>query len=184
MKATFAIACALLLMALALSAAEIAGVRMPDSTTVEGKTLKLNGAGLRKKMMFKVYVAGLYLENKSNAPLMVITSEQVKQMQLHVLRSLKAKQVTEAIEEGFQRNSESDLPKLKPRLERFDALFSDVKEGDVILLTYVPGKGTIVSIKDAEKGTIEGKDFADALFSVWLGRNPVQEDLKRDLLRG
>src|SRR6478752_4420283 len=85
-------------------AGEAAGVKMPDTLTVEGKTLKLNGMGLRKKLMFKVYVAGLYLENKSNAPLTVIASDQVKQMQLHVLRSLKAAQVTEAIEEGFEKN--------------------------------------------------------------------------------
>ena len=46
----------------AAPAAELAGVTMPDTDTVEGKTLKLNGLGLRKKMVFKVYVAGLYLE--------------------------------------------------------------------------------------------------------------------------
>ncbi len=163
-------------------AGEVAGVRMPDTITVEGKTLKLNGMGLRKKVMFKVYVAGLYLENKSNAPLMVVSSEQVKQMQLHVLRSLKAAQVTEAIEEGFEKNSKAQIGALKERLGKFSALFSDVKEGDQILMTYVPGKGTSVSIKGEEKGVVEGKDFADALFSVWLGGNPVQEDLKKALL--
>jgi len=51
---------------------------------------------------------------------------------------------------------------------------SDQGEGDGIVITYVPGRGTIVTAKGAEKGIIEGKDFADALFSVWLGRNPVQ----------
>ena len=56
--------------------------------------------------------------------------------------------------------------------------------GDDIVLTYVPGRGTVVSVKGAEKGVIEGKDFADALFSVWLGPNPVQEDLKLALLGG
>jgi len=63
-------------------------------------------------------------------------------------------------------------------------LFSDVKEGDQILMTYVRGRDTSVSIKGAEKGVVEGKDFADALFSVWLGGNPVQEDLKNALLGG
>ena len=64
------------------------------------------------------------------------------------------------------------------------AMISDVVEGDQIVMTYVPGKGTIVSVKGAEKGVIEGKDFADALFAVWLGANPVQEDLKKALLGG
>jgi len=163
---------------------EAAGVKMPDGVTVEGKTLKLNGLGLRKKLMFKVYVAGLYVETPTRAPEAILASDQIRRMQLHVLRSLKASQVTEAIEEGFEKNSKAQLGALKERLGKFGAMFSDVKEGDEILMTYVPGRGTSVSIKGAEKGTVEGKDFADALFSVWLGPNPVQEDLKKALLGG
>ena len=63
-----------------------------------------------------------------------------------------------------------------------NALFPNVSEGDEIVMSYVPGKGTVVTAKGAEKGTIEGKDSADALFAVWLGPNPVQEDLKKALL--
>src|SRR6266536_287107 len=96
---------AFLLCAAVAFAGEVAGVKMPDTAMVEGKTLKLNGMGLRKKLMFKVYVAGLYLENPSKDAAAVVSSEQIKQMRLHVLRSLKASQVTEAIEEGFEKNS-------------------------------------------------------------------------------
>ena len=163
-------------------AGEVAGVKMPDTVSVEGKTLKLNGIGLRKKVVFKVYVAGLYLESPSKDAAVVIASDQVKRVQLSVLRSLKAAQVTEAIAEGFEKNSKAQMGALKDRLSKFNAMFADVVEGDQILMTYVPGKGTLVSVKGAEKGSVEGKDFADALFSVWLGPNPVQEDLKKALL--
>lgn len=165
-------------------AGEAAGVKMADTVTVEGKTLKLNGMGLRKKVVFKVYVAGLYLETPSPAGEAVIASDQIKRMQLSVLRSLKSKQVTEAIEEGFEKNSKAQMGALKDRLGKFGAMISDVVEGDQIAMTYVPGKGTTVSVKGADKGVIEGKDFADALFAVWLGNNPVQEDLKKALLHG
>src|SRR6266542_4828427 len=168
--------------AFAVPAGEVAGVRMPDTITVEGKTLKLNGIGLRKKMMFKVYVAGLYVETPTKSPEAIISSDQVKRMSLHILRSLKASKVTEAIEEGFEKNSKAQMGALKERLAKFSTLFSDVNEGDEILMTYVPGKGTSVSIRGTEKGTVEGKDFADALFAVWFGANPVQEDLKKALL--
>jgi hypothetical protein len=63
-------------------------------------------------------------------------------------------------------------------------MIPDVEKGDQILMTYVPGKGTVVSAKGTEKGVVEGKDFSDALFSVWLGANPVQTDLKKALLGG
>ncbi len=182
-KTAVVILCLSALSAVAL-AREVAGVKMPDTVTVEAKTLKLNGMGLRKKVVFKVYVAGLYLEKTSNAAPAVISSDEVKQMRLHVLRSLKAKQVTEAIEEGFEKNSKSQMAALKERLQKFSGMFADVTEGDLILMTYVPGKGVTVSVKGSDKGTVEGKDFADALFAVWLGPNPVQEDLKKALLGG
>ena len=161
---------------------EVSGVTVPDTVSAEGKTLMLNGAGLRKKAIFKVYVAGLYLETPSKDAAAVISSDQVKRMQLSVLRSLSMKQVTDAIEEGFEKNSKGQMDALKARLDKFKAMIPDVEKGDQILMTYAPGKGTVVSAKGAEKGAIEGKDFADALFSVWLGANPVQEDLKTALL--
>jgi hypothetical protein len=167
-----------------VQAKEVAGVSLPETTTVDGKTLKLNGMGLRKKVVFKVYVAGLYLETPSRDAATVISSDQVKRMQLSVLRSLSSHQVSEAIEEGFEKNSKANMAALKPKLEKLETMIPNVEKGDQILLTYVPGKGTVVSAKNAEKGVIEGKDFADALFSVWLGASPVQEDLKKALLGG
>jgi Chalcone isomerase-like len=163
---------------------EIGGVNLPDTVTAEGKTLKLNGGGIRTKAIFKVYVAALYLESPARDAAAVASSDQVKRMQLSLLRDLDKAKITEAITEGFDRNSKAQMGALKARLDRFNAMIPDVEKGDQIVMTYVPGKGTQVSAKGADKGTIEGKDFADALFSVWLGANPVQEDLKKALLGG
>jgi len=170
--------------AIAVPAGEVAGVRMPDTNTIEGKTLKLNGMGLRKKMLFKVYVAGLYVESPSKDAARVISSDEVKSITLHVLRSLSGHQIGEAISDGFWHNSKAQMGALTDRLQKLTGMFPAVVEGDQIVLTYVPGKGTSVSAKGQAKGVIEGKDFADALFSVWLGANPVQEDLKKALLGG
>jgi hypothetical protein len=176
------------LLCLALSSVasgkEIGGVNVPDTATVENKTLKLNGGGVRTKAIFKVYVAALYLETPSKDAAAVASSDQVKRMQLTLLRGLDKSKITEAITEGFERNSKAQMDALKARLDRFNAMIPDVEKGDAIVMTYLPGKGTQVSAKGADKGTIEGKDFADALFSVWLGANPVQEDLKKALLGG
>lgn len=164
------------------SAREVAGVTLPETTMAEGKTLKLNGAGVRTKMMFKVYAAGLYLETPSKYAETVISSDQIKRMQLSILRSLDQSKITEAIEEGFEKNSKAQMGALKARLEKFKTLIPNVEKGDQILMTYVPGEGTKVEVKGVQKGTVEGKDFADALFAVWLGPNPVQADLKKALL--
>ncbi|MDQ2979695.1 MAG: chalcone isomerase family protein [Acidobacteriota bacterium] len=176
----------LLLLGLAAvaSAGVVAGVTMTETMGAEGKNLKLNGMGLRTKMVFKVYVAGLYLETPSKDPAAIISADQVKSIRLSIMRSLKGSQVSEAIEEGFEKNSKAQLPALKARLDKLASMLPNVEKGDDILLTYAPGKGTVVTVKGAEKGVIEGKDFADALFSVWLGAHPVQEDLKKALLGG
>jgi hypothetical protein len=165
-------------------AGEVAGVTLPDTTIVEGKTLKLNGIGLRKKVVFKVYVAGLYLETPAHDAETIVSSDQVKRMQLSLLRSLSTAQITEAIGEGFEKNSKAQMGALKARLDRFNAMIPNLEKGDQILLTYFPGKGTAVSAKGVDKGVIEGKDFADALFAVWLGPTPVQANLKASLLGG
>ncbi|HEY1252847.1 MAG TPA: chalcone isomerase family protein [Thermoanaerobaculia bacterium] len=168
----------------ALPAADVAGVQVPETVTAEGKTLKLNGAGLRKKLLFKVYVAALYLETPSKDGAAVVSSSEVKSMRLSILRSLKGSQVGEAISEGFERNSKDQLPKLQDRLKKLEQMIPDVKEGDEIVFNAVPDKGVHVTVRGTDRGTIEGRDFADALFSVWLGPNPVQEDLKKALLGG
>jgi len=170
--------------ALAAAATVIAGVQVPETVTAEGKTLKLNGAGLRKKLLFKVYVAALYVETPSRDAAAVISSSEVKRMRLSVLRSLRGSQVSEAISDGFTRNSKDQMPRLQDRLKKLGAMIPDVKEGDEIAFTWVAEKGVQVAVRGTDRGAIEGRDFADALFSVWLGPNPVDEDLKKALLGG
>lgn len=169
-------------LALPAAAKEVSGVQFPDTVTVEGKELKLNGAGLRKKFVFNVYVAGLYLQNPSQSAQQVIESDQVKRVRMSMLRDLEKKAIVEAIEEGFKKNAKDRLPALQQRLDTFTAAIPDLKKGDDLVLTYTPGKGTTIESKAGQKISVEGKDFSDALFSVWLGKSPVDESLKEGML--
>jgi hypothetical protein len=185
MKKKLSIATALLLAVCAAAlAVDVAGVDLPDTVTVNGKTLKLNGAGLRKKAIFKVYVAALYVEQPTHDAAALLSSSQVKSMRLRMMRSVKGKQVSESIEDGFAKNSKQQQDKLKDRLGKFEAMIPDVDEGDDIVMTWIPDQGTKVAVRGTDRGTIEGRDFADALFAVWLGPNPVQDDLKKSLVGG
>jgi hypothetical protein len=170
-----------LLSVAALPAVEVAGVKLPDTQTVDGKTLKLNGAGVRKKAIFKVYAAGLYVETPSKDAAVLISSSQAKSMHLWLLRDVEGPKISGAIAEGFELNSKSALPQLKPRLDQLAKLIPDLKDGEQIALTWIPDKGTVVNVRGTDVGTIEGRDFADALFAVWLGPKPVQDDLKKAL---
>ena len=163
---------------------DVYGVQVPESVFAGGKLLFLNGTGLRKKAIFKVYVASLYLEKAPDQdPRSVVDSDQVKRVDMGMLRDLDRGKIVEAVREGFEKNSREQMPKLQERLDRFVEQIPDLKEGQRLTITYSPGQGTSVVVGEGEARTrIEGKDFADALFRVWLGDHPVDSDLKDRML--
>jgi len=156
-------------------------VRMPDTVNISGKQVKLNGMGLRKKFIFDVYVAGLYVESPSRDAAQILASDEVRRMTLIMLRDLGKDKITEALREGFEKNAKEQMPAWKDRLDQLAAMIPDAKKGSTIVITYLPGAGTMLST-GAERSVIPGKDFADALFSVWIGRFPVDDGLKKGLL--
>jgi hypothetical protein len=165
----------------AARAAELSGVTMPDTFKTGEKTLKLNGLGLRKKAMFKVYVGGLYLESPSKDAGAILASDQAKGIRMHFLRDLTKAQLVEAFREGFEANVK-DPAAQKAAFDKMLALVPDVKEGTTLTFMYLPGKGTTLSAGNKELGVFEGKGFADAVFSIWLGPKPPSDDLKKGML--
>jgi hypothetical protein len=177
--------CAAAVLAVALvgtgaSARELKGIQFPDTTSVDGKDLKLKGLGVRNKWFVDVYVAGLYLADPDKDPL----ADSARQVKLVMLRDVGASSVGDAVREGFEKNSGPEMPKLKERLDRMIKALTDLKKHETLVLTYVPEKGTTVSGRGKELVAIEGKDFGDALFNVWLGKAPVDDGLKKGLLGG
>lgn len=165
------------------AAGKLAGVALPDSITVEGKTLVLNGMGIRKATIFRVkaYVAGFYLENKSRSADEIIRSEQVKRLDMVLLRDVDRDDIIDVWRKGLKNNG-ADMVPLKPRFDQFAGWMTDLKEHDTLTFFYVPGRGVTVVLKGKVKGTIAGADFANALFSIWFGRDPADDDLKDALL--
>jgi len=162
-------------------AAQLEGATLADTLKAGEKTLKLNGLGLRKKAMFKVYVGGLYLESPSKDAVAILASDQARAIRLHFLRDLKKGQLVEAFQEGFDANAK-DKAAQKAAFDKMLALVPDVKEGSTLTFTYLPGKGTTLQVADKELGAFEGKGFADAVFSIWLGSKPPTEDLRKGML--
>jgi hypothetical protein len=180
-RAAVVIVLALSPLGTAAHAAELAGATLPDTVSAGDKTLKLNGIGLRKKAMFKVYVCGLYLESPSKDADAILAADQAKAIRMHFLRDLTKAQLVEAFEEGFEANAK-DKAGQKAAFEKMLALIPDTKEGDTLTFTYLPGKGTALRVGDKDLGAFAGKGFADAVFSIWLGAKPPTEDLKKGML--
>lgn len=175
----------LLVIGLPVNAQEIAGVAVQETIKADnGAVLRLNGAGIRTKMFFDIYVAQLYMEKPAASAAEVIAAEGKKRMIMHFLyKEVTKDKLVEAWNDGFKGNTGSeDLARLQERIDQFNALFEDVKKGDVIVLDFAPATGTAVTVKGLQKGVIPGKDFNDAMLKIWLGDAPVTESLKKELL--
>lgn len=163
-------------------AASMAGVNLPDSVQVAGRTLVLNGMGLRTKYMVKVYVAGLYVEQKSADADSVIKAETPKRIVMHFVRSVTKKQITDAFDESFDANAPDAKKSLTAEINRLFGAIDSVKDGDEMAFTYVPGTGTTFAVNGQDKLTIPHPAFGQMLFSVWLGPKPPNAGLKKGLL--
>ncbi|MGD8379125.1 MAG: chalcone isomerase family protein [Gammaproteobacteria bacterium] len=165
-------------------AATVADVEVPDTASVGGKILPLNGAGLREIFWVDVYVGGLYVEKPSHDPGELLTETGPNRVLMHFVHDAPSKKVIKAWNEGFEDNNSGEVVKqLKPRIDAFNALFgTDLKDGDVVLLDYVPGAGTQVRINGVLKGTVPGEDFNQALLRIWLGPNPPSDNIKEGML--
>ena len=174
----------LLLWALPASSLEVAGVNVADKAKVGAGELLLNGAGIRTRAIFKVYVGALYLTEKKAAAADALAQKGAKRVALTMLRDLSAQQLNEAFENGIHANSSAaEVETLKPRIAELLSLFTDAKKGDVILLDFLPESGAAVSVNGAMRGKpIPGEDFYRALLRIWLGDKPVDGDLKKGML--
>ena len=181
----FIFATILFSLTLSANALELKGVKIDETAQVSGKALVLNGAGVRTKMVFKVYVAALYLTQKQTDANAVISETGNKRVSMHFLRDLSAEKLLHAIEEGFEANNNAaEMTAIGPQFKAFKQLMTSakaVKEGDVIVLDYTSAN-TIASLNGTALGTVEGAAFNQALLRVWLGEKPVDEALKKAML--
>ena len=167
-------------------ARDVAGVTVPDTTTLheDSTPLVLNGAGIRSKFIFDIYVGALYLPSKATSVEAVLAETGPKRVSMHFLyKEVSKDKLTNGWREGLENNlDEARFKQLEPALDRFNSLFRTVREGDVIEIDYLPGKGTQVWINGELQGTVENPQFYPALLLVWLGEDPADADLKDAML--
>ncbi len=168
-----------------VSAAEISGMKLPDQVTVEGKTLKLNGTGLRQATILKinVYAAGLYLENLSKDAEAIANSDQSKSIEMVFMRDVSAKQMADAFQEGFEKNCVADCARLKPDIGKLQGLMKDMKKGDAMAYHFLPDRVEVL-IRGQKVGSIGDKGFSQQLIRCWIGKNPPNAGLKEGLVGG
>lgn len=176
------------LLSVNVSAMEVSGVKLSDNVQLLGSHLVLNGAGVRTKIIFKVYVAALYVSQKQTTAGAILSDTNSQRVALHMLRELSDEKLLSAFNEAIEANhTPAELSALAAPLKQMADIFHQVKEvreGDVITLDYGAASGTQISVNGTPRGTIAGEAFHRALLKIWLGNKPVQDDLKKSLLGG
>jgi len=162
-------------------AAEINGTNFDENLTVGNTALNLTGVGLLRYWGFKAYVGAFYLEE--GVKIEDALSVGAKRIEIEYLRPIRGKDFGPATDKVLAKNvAPETLERLRPQIDYHNSLYEDVKPGDRYSLTYVPGKGTELALNGQPKGLIEGKDFAKAVFSIWLGPEPINASFKDQIL--
>jgi len=170
-------------------ALEVEGIKLEATNQVGATALQLNGAGVRTKVFFKVYVAGLYVPQKTANAAQLLAQKGARRVTITMLRDVDAESFAKALNDGLRDNhTEAQFAALKPQIDALNAnlkAVGEAKKGDVIHFEYLPDTGTQVTVNGKLKGSvIAGEDFFSSVLRIWLGEKPVDASLKKGLTGG
>jgi hypothetical protein len=173
----------------ALASIDVNGVAVDETVRVANTDLRLNGAGVRIKVLFKIYVAALYLADKHTATKDVLAMTGPKRVQLTMLREVSSDTLSQALLDGLNHNcSDEEKAKFFNQMLAVGQIFGayrSIKPKDVITLDWVPNVGTVIKLNDKKLGEpLPDIEFYNALLKIWLGDRPADSSLKKQLLGG
>jgi len=163
---------------------QVDGVAIPDSITVAGQPLALNGAGMRTKLFLDIYVGALYLPGHTHDTAAILADTRSASVLMHFLyHRISREKITGAWTDGMHDNlTAGEMQAQQATLDRFNALFTELRKGDVVRIDYVPGRGTEVRINNVLRGTVGDNAFFRDLLKIWLGPEPASGSLKKAML--
>ena len=170
-------------------ALDVAGVNVEPTVKVAGKELKLNGAGVRTRVIVKVYVMALYLPEKQTTAAAVFDLPGPRRFALTMLREVTGDDFGQAFMAGITANTDkAERSKFVNQLASFGEVFVNqgaMKKGDVLTADWVPGTGMVMAINGKSVGEpLPDVGFYNAVLKIWLGEKPVDTSLKPALLGG
>jgi hypothetical protein len=177
-----AFALSLLLLSSQSFALDVGGVNVAPTVSSRQKTLTLNGAGIRKKFFFKIYVGSLYTERKVTTPAQLLADPGEKLIRMtFVHKKVEKEKIVEAFAEGLANNSPAvrSSANAKAFLSWFTA---DFTAGDVVDISLSPDGAVSATHKGKVLGTLRDPAVAQAVLLIWFGEKPADGDLKKGML--
>jgi Chalcone isomerase-like len=167
------------------------GQDFADTLQVAGSTLSLNGTGKRQVAIYSLYLAALYLPRKTNSPEAIYAQDGPKRLEMRIViplvKDVSTQEFVKAINKGVSRNTtEAEKASVEERVRQFNAAITEVgrvKKGDRLVIDYLPGQGTVLTVNGKVYGQpIEGQDFYAVFLKVFIGDHNSDARLRSGLL--
>jgi hypothetical protein len=187
LKTTLAAASCLAASLPVTAALQMDGISLEESVLVAGKSLKLNGAGISMRMIFKVYAMGLYLPNRQDTTRDVLQVDGPKRLLITMLRDVSGTEFNDELRQYAAVESASTPAHILDNMLRLgqaiDRQANGLRKGDTLTLDWVPGTGTMVELNNKPLiAPLQDIAFYKALLNIWLGDKPADSRLKMKLL--
>jgi hypothetical protein len=174
------------------------GVAFPETMKVDETDLQFAGAGVRTKLVVKVYAGALYLATSVKNDLAkfrdavqkpdqsvfdaLLKSSAGKMFVLHFVRDVDGRRIQDGFKDGLKKSLDLEDPSIKVDLDSFlRSVGANVRQGDV-LRVYLQQAEIRILKPDGSAETIHNEKLASAIAAHWLGRKPVSEELKNAMV--
>jgi hypothetical protein len=177
-----ALALSFLLLSSQAFALEVGGVNVSPTVVLQQKTLSLNGAGIRKKLFFKIYVGSLYTERKVTTPAQLLADPGEKLIRMSfVYKKVDKGDIVKAFAEGLENNSPAVARSAEAKA--FLSLFTaDFIAGDTVDISLSPDGTVAASHNGKALGTVRSPALVQGVLLIWFGEKPADADLKKGML--
>ena len=168
-------------------AVDVGGVKLDDTVQLANQALKLNGAGVRYKLIFKVYTIALYLPEKKSQLADIMALPGPRRLEIVMLRDISSDDLGKSFMEGLNRTSDqADRTRLLSQTMQLGAMFEMVpglKKGDMLTVDWLPEEGTLCRLNGKQLGEkVPDLAFYNALLKIWIGAHPADLQLRAHLL--
>ncbi|MHA7056217.1 chalcone isomerase family protein [Aquimarina sp. M1] len=165
------------------SQTKVGDLHFNDIDVFENKELMLNGAGEREKL----YAIGLYLDFEVDGVedgLMVAEKNATMALTIKTITDITNEEMNKIIRNGLERATDGNSYLMEDQIRDFLKLLPDIiNKYEIFKIVYTKDQNLTLYRNIERLGAVRNSlEFKQALFKIWLGDNPVDVELKEDLL--
>lgn len=166
---------------------KVDGIEVPTATTVRGKKLVLNGAGVRRRGYYKSNIVALYLPERLTTLDAIMKLDGPRRIQMLLLRDFSQSTVSRIFLADFkQAATDTEFKTLINEVAEIGAIYNNVKrveQGDKVNIDWQPGAGIIASLNDRQlnEKPINNELAYQIYLRMFMGPT-VPEELRNRLL--